>query len=628
MESPDAYEWVAVPQRSWEEREPRLIAQCLDDEHPVGIREVHARRAAASLDHAPHPIREIPLERRRVQPSLQPTTLDAHEKCVSDQALDERFGRSRQVVEHRVEREAQGVLDGQQPRERRRQQRVAREPLCHSVEKCRAFVDRAHHDVAIAAGTEPAEPPQRHEERVAPTLERSGENVEARHATGDYAEPPPRCNRFPPREAIAIRRLRMRVLTLGLALAVLVARPAGAARMLYATAATPNRIDGFCVRDNGALAPTPSVRLEIRGTQPRRIVVVDDVLYAVEADRVEAFRIGPRGGLSLLGRTQPRPRSGPRDAALSSNRTMLYVPDRSRSRIVGHALDADGRPAADFTTCLQGEIGASYQNLVVNGDKLYVSSSAGSGRIQAFGIAADGTLFGSTGSPTVSECVGATADAARPPATPPLSERRKIGDVKSFVIVGDLVYAEDRLRRRIRAFRLQPDGNFPPSTDVKNCENAGPSAGITCVADTDCVNDVACSEGICNCKTRKRTWPRAESKTKRVAQYQMILHHGSALLGTQFFRGRIDSYALGADGQLPRRPARLSRADLRFTPVRLTTDQNVAYVAAGEFDRILAYRLRENGVLAATDPFSQTDEQEGSFPNDVAIAMLAAGCGF
>jgi len=40
----------------------------------------------------------------------------------------------------------------------------------------------------------------------------------------------------------------MRVLTVGLALAVLVARPAVAGRMLYATAATPSRIDGFCLR--------------------------------------------------------------------------------------------------------------------------------------------------------------------------------------------------------------------------------------------------------------------------------------------------------------------------------------------------------------------------------------------
>ena len=122
-------------------------------------------------------------------------------------------------------------------------------------------------------------------------------------------------------------------------------------------------------------------------------------------------------------------------------------------------------------------------------------------------------------------------------------------------------------------------------------------------------------------------WQPAESKTNRVAQYQMIAHTGVALIGTQFFHGRIDSYELGADGLLPKKTKKRSNADLRYTPVRLLPDQQVVYVATGEFDRIIAYRLTVNGVLADSDPFSQTDEQNGSFPNDVAIAMLTEGCG-
>lgn len=447
----------------------------------------------------------------------------------------------------------------------------------------------------------------------------------------------------------------MRVLMLGLALAVLAARPAGAGRMLYATAATPNRIDGFCLRGDGSIAPTPSVRAFTGGTEPRRLVVSDidgngvsDVLYVAERDRVDAFKIGDTGELSPNGKTKPRERQGPRDLAINASRTMLYVPDRSRSRIVGHPLDA-GRPAEDFTTCIQGEIGASYQNLFASPDRLYVSSSGGNGRIEVFGIAADGSLFGLDGPTQLSDCVGATADAPRPDATPPLSERRRIADIKSFVIIGDLLYAEDRGRRRIRAFQLQPDGNLPPpASEEKTCENEGPSAGLTCTTDADCTNDPACSDGICECKTRERTWQKAVSKTNNVAQYQQILNHNSALLATQFFKGRIDSYELKsgsyvtpganpddpADDEtvecqnclLPRKPTRLAKADLRYTPVRLTADANVVYVASGEFNRILAYRLHDNGVLRDKDPFSQTDEQHNSFPNDVAVAMLAAGC--
>jgi len=321
----------------------------------------------------------------------------------------------------------------------------------------------------------------------------------------------------------------------------------------------------------------------------------------VEVDRVEAFKIGPKGGLTPNGRTAKRPSSGPHDVAVSTNRTMLYVPDRSRSRIVGHRIDANGRPEEGshetFATCIQGEIGEGFQNLIATANRLYVSSSGGSGRIQVFGILPDGTLSGGDDPQqpiTADKCAAATSANPRPDATPPLSERRKIANVKSFEVVGDILYAEDRGRKRIRAFRLT-DGNFDPPT----FENPN--------------------------KPKKKTWQQAETKTKHVAQYQMILHHGSALLATQFFHGRIDSYLLDA-GALPNQPTVLSNDDLRFTPVRLTADQDVVYVPTGEFDRIVAYRLNDKGVLKERDPFSQTNEQKGSFPNDAAVAVLTAGC--
>jgi len=288
---------------------------------------------------------------------------------------------------------------------------------------------------------------------------------------------------------------------------------------------------------------------------------------------------------------------GTRDIAISPNRNMLYVPDRSRNRVVGYPLDAEGRPATDFTTCVQGAIAQGYQSVVVSGEKLYVSSNGGNGRIEVFGINPDGSLFGPNGSPLVTDCRGATPEGPRPDPTPPLSERRKIHDVKTFVISGGFLYAEDRGRRRIKAFRLQPDGNFPPPT----IENPA--------------------------KPNKKTWAKAESKTNSVAQYQMIALHNQALIATQFFHGRIDSYALEADGNVPRKTKKRSNADLRYTPVRLVADQDVVYVAAGEFDRVLAYRLHPNGVIRDTTAFSETEEQKGSFPNEVAIAMLPAGCG-
>ena len=48
--------------------------------------------------------------------------------------------------------------------------------------------------------------------------------------------------------------------------------------------------------------------------------------------------------------------------------------------------------------------------------------------------------------------------------------------------------------------------------------------------------------------------------------------------------------------------------------------------AGGELDRVVAFRLRSDGVPTDATPFSRTDEQTDSFPNDVAVAMLSAPC--
>jgi hypothetical protein len=122
----------------------------------------------------------------------------------------------------------------------------------------------------------------------------------------------------------------------------------------------------------------------------------------------------------------------------------------------------------------------------------------------------------------------------------------------------------------------------------------------------------------------------------------------STLYGTQFFHGRIDAYTVPAGGMLPMRPNRPARVkvrtkdDLKTSPVRMTVDEGsdqaplrpaTLYVAAGALDRVQAYRIdKADGMLKSTngksptEPFSETDEQTGSFPNDVAIAVLSGDC--
>src|SRR5438874_3848327 len=162
-------------------------------------------------------------------------------------------------------------------------------------------------------------------------------------------------NRFTHPGAVAISRRLMRSVIDRLFVALLVAEPALAGSILYATAASQQRIDGFCLGADGALAASPSVQVGTQGRLPRRVLVGKDVLgkpvlYVAEADRIEAFKIGDHGGLSSLGDT--RAVRNPQDLALSPDGKTLYV--THQGFLEAYTLNADGGLPQHFT-CVQGE---------------------------------------------------------------------------------------------------------------------------------------------------------------------------------------------------------------------------------------------------------------------------------
>jgi len=109
----------------------------------------------------------------------------------------------------------------------------------------------------------------------------------------------------------------MRSVIGGLFVALLVAEPALAGSILYATAASQQRIDGFCLGADGALAATPTVQIATLGRLPRRVLVGNGVLYVAEADRIEAFAIGAHGGLRPLAGSDPVTNFNPQDLTLN-----------------------------------------------------------------------------------------------------------------------------------------------------------------------------------------------------------------------------------------------------------------------------------------------------------------------
>src|SRR5256712_13986164 len=99
-----------------------------------------------------------------------------------------------------------------------------------------------------------------------------------------------------------------------------------AGSILYAPAASQQRIDGFCLGADGALAATPTVQIATLGRLPRRVLVGNGVLYVAEADRIEAFKIGEHGGLRLLAGSDPVTNFNPQDLTLNPDGTKPYQP--------------------------------------------------------------------------------------------------------------------------------------------------------------------------------------------------------------------------------------------------------------------------------------------------------------
>jgi len=424
-------------------------------------------------------------------------------------------------------------------------------------------------------------------------------------------------NRFTHPDAVAISRPLMRSAIGGLFVALLVVEPALAGSILYATAASQQRIDGFCLAADGALAATPSVQIGTLGGLPRRVLVGNGVLYVAEVDRIEAFAISAHGGLRSLGGTRPVTNLDPQDLALNPDGKTLYV--THQGFLEAFALNADGSLPDSFTSCVQGERTNLFLDAQATSGLLYVSADDIPGRIAIYRLNLDGSLP-QTG------CRLDNTDAAK--VTTPDSLRKRLQRPKAFVVVGDFIYVEERSIHRLTAFRLQPDGTFCDKRKDANGNLVAESCGDLAYF----LPTPACARR----QAKKQRQQCAASETGPVLQYEDLVLYpgGETLLSTQYFKGRVDAYRLKPEPRLagaprvrlPKQPTRISAANPVMTPVRLTATDKAVYVAGGELDRVVAFRLRSDGVPTDATPFSRTDEQTDSFPNDVAVAMLSAAC--
>jgi len=451
----------------------------------------------------------------------------------------------------------------------------------------------------------------------------------------------------------------MRLLVLA-ALVAVVARPVTGATILYATAASQRRIDGFRVLSDGSLegAPDPGTQTGTRGTSPRRLVKNGCTLYVAEDDRIEVFHAEMDGHLTLIGATRPdmKPDGGTKkmatnDVALSDDGHTLYVPSRKRDVIGAYPLGVDGapnfdpvvlNPADSFVVgqpkkCLFGPPTPDYEDITVGNGKLYVTEL---NRVAIFGLDAEGMPFGTARTNLDKNHNGTIQDntnetdvcpyystvgiepidcpdptqpkAPRPKETCPLYRRDHISSPIGIVLDGTTLVVGARFTNRLVAFTLQPDGSFP----AFGVDPANPTS----------------KEKKAERKTRK---PNQTGSNVRYLGITLCVAPDcpeSRVFATAP-KGFINDFRIAPNPShlLPHSPNATSHRDVASTPVRTTvrlpsgSNKPVLYMATGELDRITAYQLdKDGGMPENATPFSKTDELSGSYPNDVVVIDTVA----
>jgi 6-phosphogluconolactonase (cycloisomerase 2 family) len=432
-------------------------------------------------------------------------------------------------------------------------------------------------------------------------------------------------------------------IVLCVALAAASVRPAVAQTVLYATAASQNRIDGFRVAADGAPSPEPIAQHPTGGLLPRRLLARGCNLYVAESDRVEVFRIHAGARLELIGATRKSSETRAHDIELSDDGHTLYAPIRQMGALASYPLDDEGRPdnsvitengvpAGRPTSCVYGPVGADWEDLALANGKLY---AAYTNRIEVFGITDTGQLTGAapvprdlngdgtiaadetacptyttTPSGTIEQCIDPDVRPKpdRPSPTCPFSFRSHMAGAVGLVVDGSVVVSSQRFTHLLLGFILDPTGNFP----AFGADPTNPTRK----------------------EKKKERMSRKKNRTDETIRYigLTVLNEddGRPIIYAAGYSGRTDAFRLNDDGTLPKTLMSSTPKDVTSTPTRTalgSTAQGrpVLYVASGELDRVQAFHLFSGGGIDSSVSPAETNVQRNSYPNDV-VPIDITGC--
>jgi hypothetical protein len=249
---------------------------------------------------------------------------------------------------------------------------------------------------------------------------------------------------------------------------------------------------------------------------------------------------------------------------------------------------------------------SGWENLVLVDDRLYATAEVRRGTVLVYRLASDGAL--PEDASDVDESDVPVCNTFSSVETEPISERRCLDGAGAILVQDRVLYVAARFRRRLFSFELASDGLFTPAVPI----------------------------GTGGCK--KIEQQRYATRTKRQVRFLDLVRQDDTLFASFFDGGRVHAFPLeeSDDGRviaLPKRSRRKTNRSFVRTPARIATavstdGRPTLYVSGGALDRIEAFRLVEKrrGLVMKARPFSRTDEDRRSFPNDLVVTTVPNAC--
>lgn len=209
--------------------------------------------------------------------------------------------------------------------------------------------------------------------------------------------------------------------------------PAGD-KVIYVAQGVAGRIDAYRLGTDGLMPEDPFDSILV--TNPRRLQIVGDTLYATLYDRVVSMRLGPDGSLPNVPDSSTDPNQAFDGVDMAARDGILYVASSGFGLVQSYELEDDGDLPFFATASGDGQYSSDFLSLALNGDYLY-SGARDTQIIEVFLLEQNGHV---------------------PPIAEPAEPYDAISLPDDIEIRDDILYVTSASDRAIRAYRIDSAG--------------------------------------------------------------------------------------------------------------------------------------------------------------------------